>query len=184
MSNVLDRAGFAALVATIAGVDPLDVEWDIDPNAALVDPQSQVRIALTLFGIQAQGIDEHRVAYGPGGYPANALVTTEIGNREVTINMKVETYDLGIEAQEILDRIRTGIRSAASTAMLNSLNLAFEWAMKTMRMKMTSEQRAVSCAVCDFQFGGIAQQVSDVNLGGGWIEHVNTDDVVPGTFTS
>jgi hypothetical protein len=191
MTAVVDKDALGALIAALAQVNLPDVTWDTSPDNAMVSPETAAKITLSIFGLVQQGIDEHRVAFNPGGYPANSLVTTEIGNREVTINMLVELYDKGLEASEMIDRVRTGIRSAKSTAALNAINLALETATKTTRFPMTREQRAVSAATCDFMFGGIAQQVSDVvgpTDGGGWIDEldgvaINIGGLIPGTFT-
>ncbi len=172
--TVLDRTGFLTLVATLAGLPTTDVVFAPDPEPAMVSPESQVRVTLTLFGLAALGVDEHRDAFNPGGYPDNTLVTTEIGNRDITINVMVEAYDLGIEAMEIIDSIRTGIRTAASTATLNSLRLAFVWATKTTRIRTVREQRETSVATADFMLAGIAQQVSAVQTGSGWVEEINS----------
>jgi hypothetical protein len=186
--NVLDHDAFAALIATLAGLNVTNVNWDpITPDFAMIDPESATKITLSLFGLSALGVDEHRTEFEPPGYPAQALVTTEIGNREVTINMMVEVYDRGIEAAEIIDRIRTGIRAEASTASLDAMLLALEWVTPTTPLRMTREQRTVSAATADFRFGGIAQQVSAVKLGYGWVDQIDstpiTKPVIPGTFT-
>jgi hypothetical protein len=197
MTSVLNKDGFAALIATLASVNPEDVVWDPSPDFAMASPETATKITLTLFNIAAQGVDEHRVAFNPGGYPANSLVTTEIGNREVTINCLVEVYDRDREAAEIIDAIRTGIRAASSTGALNALNLAYEWSNKTIRFAMQREQRVVSAATADFMFGGIAQLVSAIANDGnntvaspnpGWIDDLDgvplaEGGLIPGTFT-
>jgi len=189
--TVVNKDALGALIATLAQVNAADVTWDTSPDNAMISPTTAAKITLSIFGLVQQGIDEHRVAFNPGGYPANSLVTTEIGNREVTINMMVELYDKGLEASEMIDRIRTGIRSAKSTAALNAINLALETSTKTTRLPMTREQRAVSAATCDFMFGGIGQLVSDVVTpadGGGWVDDLDgvplaQGGLIPGTFT-
>jgi hypothetical protein len=180
MTNVLDRQGLLALIATLAGLPTTDVVFDPDPNPAMVSPESQVKVTLTLFGLAALGVDEHRLAFNPGGYPTNTLVTTEIGNRDLTVNVMVEAFDQGIEAAEIIDRIRTGIRADASTAVLNGLNLAFVWATKTTRIRTTREQRETSVATMDLMLAGIAQQVSAVQTGFGWVDDIDGVPIAQG----
>jgi hypothetical protein len=186
VASVLDRTGLQTLIASLASLDVSNVEWDPDPSAAMVSPESATRVTLTLFGLSALGVDEHRVAFSPGGYPANSMVTTEIGNRDIIVNIMVEAYDLAIEAAEVMDRIRTGIRADASTATLNGLNLALVWMTRTTRVRMTAEQRAVSVATADLKLAGIAQLVSSVQVGAGWIDQIDSTPVaaaiIPGTF--
>jgi hypothetical protein len=180
--NVVNKDGLLAILGGLTGLSAVAIEWGLNPNAFVGD-QDRAKVQLQLFGIEALGVDEHRRAYGPPGYPATAYVTTEIGNREVTINVYAETYDYNVEAQEILDLIRTAIRSEAVNNALFNIQLVFQWMSGTTVLKEHRNNRAISAASADIKFGGIAQFVSSVEDNQGWIETVNTTNVVPGTFT-
>jgi hypothetical protein len=183
---VLNRPGFAAIVASLSGYSPTATEWSLDPNAFVGD-LDRAKIQLEVFGIEAVGVDEHRIAFNPAGYPAGALVTTEIGNREITINIYAEVYDAGAEAAEVIDAIRTGIRADAVTAQLNAINLALIWMTKTTRLRAVRNERALNAAAADIRLGGIAQLVSNVQINSGWVDQIDstplTKAVIPGTFT-
>lgn len=184
--SVLDRDAFKALVAQLADMPPGTVYWEIDPNAVVSDTV-QAEIQLKLFMISALHVDEHRrhVSDGTDGYPAETFVIQEIGNREVKITMIAKTFNRGVEAMELIDKVRTRIRADKVVAQLNAMNLALEWIEKPQPVTTVYEQRAVSVAVCEFRFGGINQDVDTIpaGQGGDYIATVNGNNQVPGTFT-
>ena len=180
---VLNKAGLAAIIASISGLSSHATEWEPDPNAYISD-LDRAKVSLSLFGLQAVGVDEHRVTFNPPGYPTGSLVTTEIGNREVIVNVYAEAYDYTLEAAEIVDFIRTGIRADAVTAQLNSINLAFEWMAKTTKIPAVRNERALSAASADIRFGGIARlSTFQVN---GWVDFIDGTPIaaaiIPGTL--
>lgn len=184
---VLDRDGFKALIAQLADMPPGTVYWEIDPNPVVSDT-TQAEIQLKLFSISALHVDEHRrhVSDGTDGYPAGAFITQEIGNRELRITLIAKTFNRGVEAMELIDKVRTAIRADTVVAQLNAMNLALEWIEKPLPMPTVYEQRGVSVAACEFKFGGINQTVAVIppNQGGDYINTVNGTNVVPGTFSS
>ena len=183
MSNVLDRAGLQALVLSLlpGSPQPTAVVWALDPEPFVSD-QDRYRVVLQLFGLESLGVDEHRQAFGPPGYPVDNLVYTELGNRTLRITVRAEAFDASVEAAEILDIVRTGIRTEASTEALNALNLAFVESHGSTYVRYIVDDRHVSAAIADFVFAGIAQLVSNPNAD--YIETVNGNDIVPGTITA
>ena len=182
--NVLDKDGFLSLIASISGLQPTSVYWWIDPTPTVSDiDRAQVR--LEVFNMYALGVDEHRrhVSDGTDGYPVNTYWVQEIGNRHITINIRAEAYDRGVEASEIIDRIRTLIRADAVTAQLDALRLAYVWSEKAMRVPNAADSRALNTATADFTFAGIANIVSETQNNQGWIETVNGTNQIPGTLT-
>lgn len=184
---VLDRDAFAALIAQLADMPPGTVYWEVDPNN-MVSDTVQAEIQLTLFSLSALHVDEHRrhISDGTDGYPAGAFITQEIGNRELRIQLVAKTFNKGVEAAELLDKVRTAIRADTAVAQLNGMNLALEWIEKTQRLPTVYEQRAVSVASCEFKFGGINQIVAVIppNQGGDYIATVNAPlNNAIGTFT-
>jgi hypothetical protein len=183
MSFVVDKVGLRAIISSLTGLADGEIFWENDPNP-FPGEQSRAQVKLKLFGLSTIGIDEHRNAFNPPGYPANSFVTTEIGNREVIISIRVEMYDLSAEAAELCDAIRTGMRAAAVRDRLNAINLALESTTPTKMLPTTYDNRVVSVATFDIQFGGIASQVSQVQAPNtGWIQTVNGNNIVTGTFT-
>ncbi len=184
---VLDVNGLRSIIAGLTELSDSATNWATDGDPFVGD-MDRAKVTLDLFSMSALAVDEHRRAYGPPGYPADAFVTTEIGNRTLVITVMAETYDGGAQAAELVDRIRTGIRTEATTAKLNAINLAFVWAEQATRVKRVVDSRVVNVAIADFTFAGIAQQVSSVVRDGsgdvgGWIQTVNTTNQVPGTLT-
>ena len=178
--RIVDREDFAALIQSLTGLQT--VYWATN-NMPYISDTDRMSVELEVFSIRSQGVDEHRYALSPAGYPTGQWVVTEVGNREVTITMRVRAFDANVDAAEMLDQIKTLLRSAASTATLNGLNLALEWAGPSIRIKEDIDTRAISCSVADFKFGGISSIVSDSELNQGWVDTVNTTDIVPGTLT-
>jgi hypothetical protein len=184
VSRVLDREGLRSIIAGVSGLRDGAVFWANDPNPTVGD-MDRAQVTLELFSMGALGVDEHRRYFNPPDQPPNSYETIEIGNRELVVTIRVETFDGGVEAAEILDAIRTGIRAEAVTAQLDAIALALEWAEKSTRVRNVIDNRVVSTAVADFRFGGVARQVSQVltETQGGFIESIDVDNQVPGTLT-
>jgi hypothetical protein len=184
MSDILDKAGLLAVIAPLTGLDPSDVFWADDPHPSVSD-SDRAQIKLTVFTMYALGVDEHRrhLSDGNDGYALNTFWVEELGNRHVVINVRAEVFDKNVEASELIDRIRTGVRAGAVTAQLDALRLAYVWSEKTVRVPNTADTRALNTATADFTFAGIARQVSEVDASGGWIQTVNGNNQIPGDFT-
>ncbi len=183
---VLQREALRAIIGSLTGLSDSATYWGIDPNSAIGD-SDRAQVQLDLFSMSALAVDEHRryLSDGTDGYSAGTYWTLEIGNRELVITVRAEALDKAVEAEEIIDQIRTSVRSDAVTAKLNAINLAFVWATKATRLPARIDSRAVNTAVADFEFAGIAQFVSSVippGVGGDYIATVNTNNVVPGTL--
>lgn len=182
MPGVVNKPALQAIIASLTGLSVPATEWGLDPNAFVGDTD-RAKVQLTIERIEALGVDEHRRAYGPPGYPATAFVTTEIGQREIHINLYAECFDYSVEAAELIDLVRTGIRADAVTAQLNAINLAFEWMSTTTPIRQVRNERALNAASADIRFGGINSVVSGNENNTGFIDVVNGANVVPGTFT-
>lgn len=185
MPAVIDRDGLLAILGSLTDKSPGATEWDIDPTS-IVGDQDRAKVELTIFSIIPVGVDEHRRALSDGtdGYPAGTWYVTEIGNREVVVTVRARTYDRGAEASELVDQIRTRIRAEAVTARLDAIALAFQWAGNTVPQRTVEDNREVSVASADFKFGGIARWVSVIDpTGAGWIQTVNGNNVIPGTYS-
>lgn len=182
--NVLDKDGLLAIIQQVSDLPVGSVFWSLDPNPAVSDT-ARAQVKLEVFDMYALGVDEHRrhVSDGTDGYPLNTFWTQEIGNRHVVINVRAEAFDKSVEAAEIIDRIRTLIRADATTAQLDALRLAYVWSEKAHRLPTAYDQRVVNAATADFTFAGIANIVSDVQNNQGWIDTVNTTNLIPGTLT-
>lgn len=180
--RVVDKEGLRTIIASLTDLSDYATSWDLDPERPVGDTD-RAKVSLKLMSVHAIGVDEHRRVYNPPGYPAGSFVTTEIGNREIRVTVYAECYDATVEAAELLDQIRTRIRADAVTAQLNAINLALEWAEKTVMLPTVHDNRLVSAAACDFRFGAIASWVSSVTTAGDWIATVDGNNVIPGTLT-
>ncbi len=182
MANIVDKVSFSALIAALAHVGPYSVFWTTDPNPPVSD-LDRMLVELKLLSISSYlGTDEHLLEYNPPGYPPDTSIIQDIGNREVRIQVKVKTYDLALEAAEVMDLIRTGMRYQTTTTTLNGISLALEYIEQTVDLPTVAEDRAVSCCACDFMFGGIANQTSQIFLpgvGGDFISTVNSPAGTP-----
>lgn len=178
--NVLNKDAFRAIIASLTGLSDGATVWELDPQPYIGD-QDRAKVYLQLFSMEALGVDEHRRAFNPGGYPPGSFVTTEIGNRTLKITIRAEVFDRGQEASELIDLIRTGIRAEAVTAKLNAINLAYVWSEQATNLRTRVDTRMVNAAVADFTFAGIASQVSDRQ--GDYILTVNGNNQIPGTVT-
>jgi hypothetical protein len=182
MIRVVNKEAFQDVVRQLSGLSANAVYWEND-GVPFVGDQDRAVISMTLKTLDAVAVDEHRRDLGPPGYPVTAFVTTEIGNREVFITLRAETFDKTVEAGELLDQIRTGIRAEGVRDQLNAISLAYEWSSKTIVMPTVVDQRIVSAAAADFRFGGIGQLVSSIQNNQGWISTVNNTNTIPGTVT-
>jgi hypothetical protein len=184
VTAILDKDGFLALIASLTSLSPGATFWALDPNPTVGD-QDRAQVKLEVFNMSALGVDEHRrhVSDGTDGYPDQTWWVQEIGNRHIVINVRAEAFDRGVEASEIIERIRTLIRADSSTALLNGMRLAYVWSEKTVRLPTTYDQRVVNAATADFTFAGISNIVSEVVPQQGWITTVNGNNIVPGTIT-
>jgi hypothetical protein len=153
----------------------------------MVGDQDRALVILKYVGLKSIGVDEHRYLFEPPDVP-NAFVVQEIGNREITVNIRAESYDSGAEALEVLDLIKTKIRSEAAKAALNALRLAFVWAEKSLQQDYIVDNREVCAAFCDFTLAGIAAYYSSQtdqgpeSPGGDWIATINDTGTIPGSL--
>jgi hypothetical protein len=191
MTRVLDREKFREVIAGIlnnaCGLSRNATRWETDPRGMISDTD-RADVSLEVFSMSALAVDEHRVVYNLPGQPANSLTTSEIGNRTIVITLRAEAFDKSVEASELIDAIRTGIRAETVTAQLNAINLAYVWSEQATRVRVTVDERVVNTAIADFTFAGIAQQVTSVVIDGsgaegGWIQTVDGNNIVPGTLT-
>ena len=182
MANVVNKPAFSALIAQLAQVGPYSVFWTTDPNPPVNDID-RILVELKLLSISSNlGTDEHLLEYNPPGYANDTSIIQDLGNREVRIQVKVKVYDPALEAAETMDLIRTGMRYQITTTTLNGIALALEYIEGTVDLPTVAEDRAVSCCACDFMFGGIANQTSQIfpaGTGGDWIATVNSPAGTP-----
>lgn len=184
--RVLDKEGLRKVFVGLSGLSDFATSWELSPDPFVGD-QDRVKINLKLTNMRSIGVDEHRTALNPPGYPATAFVTTELGNRLFTIQVKVEAYDADVEAIEIIDALRTGIRAEDTNAKLYDLMIALVEIMPAIMLPTSYDNRVVSVAACDFVFAGIAQKVSKVEIDQGYIETIDgTADghTIPGNISS
>lgn len=190
---VVDKEGFRKVIVNLSGLQDTSVVWGLDPQPFLSD-QDRAIVRLQIFSVQSEGWDEYRRDLGPPGYPADAYVTTTIGNRTVQVTMRVEAFDKSVEAAEILDGIYTQMQSVDADLQLDAIALAFVDAQPTTSLNFTVDERVVNTAIRDFSFGGIAQRVikvertgqvsSSAGDPGTTIDTINAGDgVIPGDFT-
>jgi len=182
---VVDKVGLLGVLASLTDLSAGASQWSLDPDS-MVGDQDRAKVELTIFSITAVGVDEHRrvLSDGTDGYPAGTWYVTEIGNREVIVNVRAKTYDKSVEAAELVDQIRTRIRADAVNAQLDALALAFQWAGPTVMQRAVEDNREVSVASADFRFGAIARWVSVVDpTGAGWIQTVNSNNQIPGAYS-
>lgn len=192
MTAVVDKVGLLAILTGLTDLSPAAMQWGLDPTL-IVGDQDRAKVELTIFSIIPVGVDEHRrvLSDGTDGYPANTWYVTEIGNREIIVNVLARTYDKSVEAAELVDQIRTRVRAEAVTARLDAIAIAFQWASNTVMQRTVEDNREVSVASADFKFGGIARWVSVIDpTGAGWIATVNspnldghTNGPIPGDFS-
>lgn len=180
MSNIVDRDGFVSLIQSITGLKT--VYWATNGQPFISD-EDRMSVELEIFSVKSLGVDEHRPFYSAPGYPANSYVITEVGNREVIMTIRVRAFDGNTDASEMLDVIKTLLRSAASTAALNALSLAVEWMGPSVRIVENIDTRRINTSVADFRFGGISQMDSSLELNQGWIDTVDGNNIVPGDLT-
>jgi hypothetical protein len=187
--RVLDKEGFRSIIAGLASranIADAGTHWAMD-NDPMVGDQDRAKVTLDLTMLEALAVDEHRrtLSDGTDGYPAGTFETLEIGNRELIVNIRVEAYDASVEAAEIIDLIRTGIRAEAITAKLDAIRLAFVHASATTRLPTSYDTRVVSVASADFEFGGIASLTTVIlpGVGGDYIASVDTNNSIPGTIS-
>ena len=175
---VLDKDAFRTIIAGLTDLSDGAVVWTLDPQPFVSD-QDRARVVLQLFSLTSLGVDEHRRAYGPAGYPSNAFVTTEIGNRTLRITMRAEAFDKSVEAAEILDRIKTGIRAERVRDQLDAIAIALVDTGPATYVSYQVDERVVNAAIADFTFAGIAQHVT-TEIPDGAIDP--TSQSVPGNY--
>lgn len=180
---VLNKAGLMAIIQPMTGLTKNGVYWDLD-NEPPVNDVDRARVRMRVRGYAPVGSDEHVYTYTPGGAPPGTatFTTTEAGNRNIQISIIAEAYSKGIEATEILEKIRIRLNADVTASALNALGLAFQHARVTADLPTTYDNRVVSVASMDLFLGGVASY-SATQTGQGWIDTVNTTDSVPGTLT-
>ena len=179
--SVIDKEGLRKVIASLTDLSMNATRWDLDPEAFVSD-QDRAAVILKVFRMgHGVDVDEHRPVFDAPGYPANQLVITEMGERRFTITVRAEAYDKSVEAAEILDSIRTRIRSEASTEALNALSIALITTHDAIAVAYKVDERVVNTAIADFEFSGVASFVSDTNAP--FILTVNGNNVVPGVIS-
>lgn len=183
MTAVLDRAGLQQIIVGVLECQPTSVIWDTDPEP-MVSDQDRYIVKLDLFSMTGDGWDEKRREFEPDGYPPNSYVTFLVGNRTLIITVRVEAFDAGVDAAEIINQIRIGLFADSVIDQLNAVSLAFADSTQSTRVKYSVDTRVVNTAVADFTFLGVALKVASVEIDSGWIDTVNGDDIVPGELTT
>lgn len=118
--RILPRDQLADLFAELAGVACV---WTEDPQPQLgLDGGPQAWIELSLLGTRPQGVDEYRQATNANN--AQALTSTIVGNRSVTISVKARSYDKDTQAYDLLERVRARLGSRLAQSFFLTWNLA------------------------------------------------------------
>lgn len=164
-----------AILQPLTGLTSFSVRWAHDPDPVVSDTD-HASVSFLLSSSGAVGVDEHRYEYDSG---TNTLTISECGNRTVTVKATAEAYDANAEASDILESIRTGIRSQSVTDALDAIGLSLQVARPIVDLPTFYDNRVVSAAVLELQFN--ARAVSSVAQppGQGWISTVNGDNSIP-----
>jgi hypothetical protein len=180
---VLDTRGFIALIKSLTGIQNVVFSHDPTPQIGDID---RAQIVLTYKSVVARHVDEHRPVWSDPAYPVGTSYVLEIGNRDVIVSVRAEVYDGGAEAIELIEAIRIGIRSAASTESLNEMMLAFQWMSPAVDRQFKAETREVCAAVADIRLSGISMVKTGIILpgqGGDYIAEILPNNTITGTFT-
>lgn len=91
-----------------------------DQRAPYVDPELQAIVILRLAGSEAVGVDDVRYVHHDVPAPAPPIEETLFGNRKLTIEVRVESFDTsyGRQAFNVAERMRTRMRLTSNRETL------------------------------------------------------------------
>ncbi len=98
------------------------------------------------------------------------------------LSLQCEAFDYSVEPLEYLDAARTALFQQTNLDALNALGFAFQSAETTVAIDLTIDTRTVNTAILDIHLAAVATNTI-TQTGQGWIDFVNTTDVVPVTLS-
>ncbi len=175
--NTFDRAGFLAFIQSISGLLPKSVVWAKDAQP-FVSPTDGAIVKCTVKRLRSRMEDETRYTYVPS---TGAFTESIYGVREIVVTIRVEQFNFQTEAVEILDKISTTMGLRSSDIALRAIGLSIQDTYDSIAATYTADNREVNMAQADFTFNVVAS-VEFTQIDQGWIDTINGDNVIPGTF--
>lgn len=185
MPNLLNKAGLLGVLKQISGLGAYSVAWGLDPDPTVSDTDmASIRVKVRQY--QPNGTDEHRYSYSDGTF-----TTEEIGQRIILLTLRAEAYNISVEAHEYLEIVRASLNYLSTADTLNSYNLSFAKAAPTVDVSYDVDNRAVNAATMDIWLNGVLDNSSSLKdneqyrrlTQTTWIQTVNGNNKIPGTFT-
>lgn len=180
---VLKKWKLMDVIQKISGLLPTSVVWEKDPRPMVSDIDNALLLLSVKISDYLGGADDKRRTFYPGVGSNPGLYVTELtGQRTLTLTLKCEVYDYQAEAYEILERIRTIINGGFE---LSSAGIAYQDSQIITDLPTGYDNRVVNVAVMELQFGIVSSLPAyyQYPAGQGWVDTVNTNNIIPGNFT-
>ncbi len=172
---ILLKDQLMAVVQPLTGLPPWAVRWEKDPRP-MVSDISRALVTMSLKTSEALGgSDDKRRTIEDDN------LTLEVaGQRILTLTLKCEVYDFSAEATTILEQVRTLLHAEFQ---LDALGLSRISSRLINDLPTTYDNRVVNVAVLEIRLGQVVSFVASKKIGQGWIDTVNTTNVVPGDYS-
>lgn len=177
MSPVVNKSGLQIIILGLSGLtQSTSVIWGLDPTPFISDVD-RAMIYMKVRQFQPEGNDDTR--YSLSG---TTFTTEQCGQRVTVLTMRAEVYDQSLEASDLLETVRVGLRLPTTIVALNAINLAYVRCGPTQDVNYEIDNRVVNAATMEVWLNGIVD-ISSTQNNEGWIETVNSNNKIPGTIT-
>lgn len=175
----LPRAALVDLVQQLSGISAV---WVDEMQPFIPQSPDDAIIRLDVISYAAKGVDDVRNFYDPAkdvqGY-------TVEGQREFTLQVRVDSYDLDTFPMDVLEDLRGKLRSKGAELVMDQAGLALtDFPGEARKVPAEDDNRARFSASMDVRFNFSTTQDHLDDDRGDYIATVDSPgDVVPGTIT-
>jgi hypothetical protein len=152
------------------------VVWNNEPDVQ-IDPMSKTLITLKIRGIETKDCWEKLTS------DSATSTNTQLGNQSVAdIEVKIESFDPYVYADQVYQSLVTRLYRDRFRAILHEANCAVGDHGNLQELPTTYDNRVISAAVGSLRLA-FADSDPLTDTLDTWIEVVDTDNIIPGTFT-
>lgn len=151
-----------------------------DEPREMVDTRTQGIVLLSMPAIVTHGVDDRVLLVDLDQPLGEELADAYRGLRELTLTIKVESYDQspGFAARAYCERIRSGLGWASSRAALRAVDLSLGQTMNTVDLSRDQDGHRVSVAALDAILNVAVHHQDPVRFG--YVERVQVRDITSG----
>lgn len=170
------KTGLMSIIQPLTGLSATSVVWDEDPQP-MVSDVDRALVTLKLGSYASNGVDEVQSSFDD----VRGYQTVQVGQRNVTLTIRVETYDKSVEASEILERLRIRLRRGSVGTSLNNIRLALQTIDATQKANTKYDNRVMNVSIMDIHLAAVSRD--NLNALGVADTYIATTDPIVGTYS-